>query len=543
MKRNILLYGLFFLFYSTVGILSARDCFDMVHHNPGEPLYKSRYNDPDTLRSMGYDGKVFFLFDSPTLAVDWKTVDSAILPDNSPEQRWTSQKADRIRTQLQDCKRAGLRTFAMTDLILFPKNLIQKYNLEKTFGDPTHPETQKFLRLLIQMTFQQFPDLDGLMVRVGETYLHDAPYHQGKINRKSDPVNTLIPLISLLRDEICVKAGKKLYFRTWMSFDTNLKTYQSVSDAIEPHPNLTFCVKHCEGDFHRGNPFSKIIGTGRHPQLIEVQCAREYEGKGAFPNYLSHGVIEGFEEHRQSENPSKILSLRSFAEQSPLFAGIWTWTRGGGWNGPYITQELWPDLNAWVLTQWVADPSQKEENIFNRYAIEKLKLSKKDAALFRELALLSAHAVIRGHRDMACKVSPWWTRDEYIGIPNISRCDTPTLLQEKDESVADWERIVILADQIRWTDNVTGHFAKVSCRYGLLLHQIYRAIFNLTALGENDNPVAQRHWINVYQTTWKEFENLSKDPACSTLYNRTKLRHVSGSSADEMVKRRAKKFP
>lgn len=76
------------------------------------------------------------------------------------------------------------------------------------------------------------------------------------------------------------------------------KKYQYISDQVEPHPNLVIAIKHCEGDFHRGNPFSKVLGLGRHQQLVEVQCAREYEGKGAYPNYIARGVIEGFEEDR-----------------------------------------------------------------------------------------------------------------------------------------------------------------------------------------------------------------------------------------------------
>jgi hypothetical protein len=31
---------------------------DMVHHNPGEARYQSRYNDPAELAKMGYGGKV-----------------------------------------------------------------------------------------------------------------------------------------------------------------------------------------------------------------------------------------------------------------------------------------------------------------------------------------------------------------------------------------------------------------------------------------------------------------------------------------------------
>ena len=32
---------------------------DMVHHNPGEPLYDSQYDRPDVLRKMGYNSKCF----------------------------------------------------------------------------------------------------------------------------------------------------------------------------------------------------------------------------------------------------------------------------------------------------------------------------------------------------------------------------------------------------------------------------------------------------------------------------------------------------
>ena len=44
----------------------------------------------------------------------------------------------------------------------------------------------------------------------------------------------------------------------------------------------------------------------------------------------------------------QINSLREFVEKrTDLYAGIWTWSRGGGWGGPYIENEMWCDLNAW----------------------------------------------------------------------------------------------------------------------------------------------------------------------------------------------------
>ena len=345
---------------------------DMVHHIPGGVRYETKFENPDVLRDEGYNGKVYFLFDSPTLSINWSAVDPDIFPARSPGRLWVDAKATNFDRALAQCNAAGLRTYAQADLILFPKRLVEKYKMEKTFGNPSDAQTARFLRLMVAQVFDRFPTLDGLVVRIGETYLQDAPYHTGAIQKKTNAVTTVIPLVQLLRDEICVKRSKQLVFRTWLSFDTDLPNYLAVDAAIEPHTNLFFAVKHCEGDFHRGNTFSRVIGMGRHRQIIEVQCAREYEGKGAYPNYIAHGVIEGFEEHLLSTKQTQFNSIGTFARQSPLFAGIWTWSRGGGWDGPYIKNELWCELNAYVMAQWARDPRQSEESVFSRFAQDKL---------------------------------------------------------------------------------------------------------------------------------------------------------------------------
>jgi len=317
----------FFCLSSAVYAAPQSLILDMVHHNPGEAPYDSAYVDPAVIKAMGYNGKVYFLFESPMLAINWESVDPDILPKGSEERKWVDAKAVQIKQMEAACKAQGIKAYAMSDLILFPKRLIAKYGIEKTFGDPQNPQTEKLLRAQINEMFDQFPDLDGIVVRIGETYLQDAPYHQGHIKDKTDEQGTIIPLMKILREEICVKRDKTVIFRTWRAFDDNEARYQAVSDAVEPHPNLVISIKHCEGDFFRTNPFSRCIGMGRHRQIIEVQCAREYEGKGAYPNYIANGVIEGFEEHADMPK-GQINSLRSFYEKTPeLFAGVWTWSR------------------------------------------------------------------------------------------------------------------------------------------------------------------------------------------------------------------------
>jgi len=517
---------------------------DMVHNNPGETPYTSKFNNPDVLNEMGYNGKTYFIFLSPQLAVNWDKVDPDILPVGSPDRQWVDAKAAQIHTLYGEMKKKGQNVYCMSDLILFPKRLIEKYGMQKTFSDPRDPQTEKYLRILVREMFTQFPELDGIFVRIGETYLHDAPYHKGGIQNQRDADKTIIPLMNILRDEICVKLNKKLIFRTWWSFDISTETYMKVNDAIEPHDNLTISIKHCEGDFHRGNPFSKVLGIGRHKQLVEVQCAREYEGKGAYPDYVANGVINGFEEHAALRKAAKIASIKDLAERFPLFKGMWTWSRGGGWEGPYIGNELWPELNAYVLSQWGNNTNESEEVIFNRFATEKLKLSTVDAQKFRKLALLSQDAVLRGRRSAKFynSVDTWWTRDEYISLPKLPKGDTvKTILAEKDTAIGMWKDIVILSKEIKFANKKTQSFAEVSSEYGLRLYRIYRALFYLSAIKDGLIPDKDTDlWLKIYDKAWLDYEKLKKEHAdCPTLYLRDKVQRMQTiffEPAEESIK-------
>lgn len=512
---------------------------DMVHHNPGEATYQSAFNSPAFIKDMGYNGKVYFLFESPALAINWESVSSDILPKGSEERAWVDAKAAQINKMHKTCKEEGIDIYAMSDLILFPKRLIEKYNIEETFGNPQDSLTIKFLRVQINEMFEQFPDLNGLVVRIGETYLHDAPYHLGSIKDKKNPEKTIIPLMNILREEICVKRNKNLIFRTWVAFDVDLANYQRVSNGVEPHQNLTISIKHCEGDFHRANHFSKVIGQGRHKQIVEVQCAREYEGKGAYPNYIANGLIEGFEEHADMPQ-EKINNLREFTEKHPeLYAGIWTWSRGGGWEGPYIKNELWCELNAWVMAQWAHDPSQSEETIFNRFAVEKLQLTPADVQKFRKLCLLSANAVIRGRNSTFGDMNPWWTRDQGIAWPrpnlNADSVKQQRNLAQKDESVEMWKEIVQLAEQINWVDHKTSEHAISSSKYGLHLYQIYRSLVYLAEAEAKEDINAMKQWIKEYDAAWENYNQLAVSyPHLSSLYTQDYKRHIR-NPANEKV--------
>ncbi|MCB4798844.1 hypothetical protein [Neotamlana laminarinivorans] len=537
-RALILLIVTFFVFVLRLCAQTAEPLIlDMVHHNPGEAPYNSVYNNPEVIKEMGYNGKVYFLFESPALAINWESVDKDILPKGSEDRAWVDAKAAQVKKMHEACVAANMKIYAMSDLVLFPKRLIEKYKIEDTFGDPNNPLTEKLIRAQINEMFDQFPDLTGLVVRIGETYLHDAPYHLGSIQNKKSPEKTIIPLINILREEICVKRDKELVFRTWGAFDVNLDDYMKVSNAVEPHKNLVISVKHCEGDFHRANAFSKVIGQGRHKQIIEVQAAREYEGKGAYPNYISNGVINGFEEHARMPE-ERINSLKEFVETKPeLYAGIWTWTRGGGWNGPYIKNELWCDLNAWVMAQWGKDVTQTEEEVFNRYATERLKLKQDDVAKFRRLCLLSAEAVVRGRNSTYRDMNPWWTRDQGMAFPPVPNEDYKQKrnLAQKDEAVAKWKTIVKLAKVIDWGSADAKDHAVGSAEYGLRLYEIYRALVYMADANKKGDEKTVQKWIKKYDEAWANYNKLPEEfKNVATLYTQDFERHIA-NNADKKV--------
>ncbi len=508
---------------------------DLVHDNPGDAPFVTSFNDPDGLKAFGFDSKVFMIFDSPQLALTWEDFDPSIFPQGSEERAWVDAKATRLKRLYGGIKAAGLGVLCMSDLILLPKRLARKLEEEGAdWRDPRHPRTQEVLRHMIAESFAILPELDGLIVRIGETYLDDAPHHAGGIREKKNPEETIIPLMQLLREELCVKRGKTLFFRTWLSFDTDPEAYALVDAAVEPHPLLTISVKHCEGDFHRGNRFSRVIGQGRHPQIIEVQCAREYEGKGCHPNYIGAGVIDGFEEYSFTMEPGGLRGLREFARTSPLYAGVWTWSRGGGWLGPYTKNEFWCALNAWVTAQWGRDPGQTEEEVFARYCSEVLKLSPEDTASFRELCLLSAKAVIRGKRTTQNDIRPWWSRDQYIREPDLPKDPEKRLrvLDQKREAEEIWGRICNLARTISFANEETREFVRVSCDYGRFLYRLFRINFEMKETEDHFDAATANRLVAEHDSTWEEWRAYAaKHPSCPSLYLEDSFRYTPGKGA------------
>jgi hypothetical protein len=522
---------------------------DMVHHNPGEKPFDTSFTNPVKLVQYGYNGQVFKHINC---VVKFSKLSEEIFPKGSEELNWLTEFSKGIKSEIENAKKNGLMVFYHIDLFVLPRRLVELYKEEICNAGTMHIDIEKEMtleihRIMLEEIFGTFPEIDGLIIRVGETYLEDTPYHigNGAVPYRGQFVNPLtekdkfVRLINFLREEVCIKHGKYLIHRTWDGgpdhFHGNPDYYLSVTNKIEPHEKLLFSIKHTMLDFWRRVPFNESITLGKHSQIIEVQCQREYEGKGAYPSYVMNGVINGSSEMNEGKGLKDVIN-------HPHVKGIYTWSRGGGWYGPYLQNEFWCDLNAYVISRYANNPEKSEEDIFNEYCREKMNLAEADIKKFRQICLLSDTALLRGRyceaydKSLQGREHPScnWMRDDRLG--GYMQMDkmfeylyTNSLfedaLAEKQESVVLWSKARNLFDEINIPDKDLKEYIGVSIEFALRLFNIVLCGWEITIEGFIQRKTGTcnldkiKKSIEKYDKLWQQYRELKEyNACCATLY-------------------------
>ncbi len=528
---------------------------DMVYDNPGESPTITKYKNPGFLKEAGYNGMVSAWHIQCGLTYD--SFETNIIPKNSDERNWILNKQDWIKKKLAVAEKEKMPVFAFTDILVLPTLILEKYKNElirqqenssgfsaihgKLVPDINQPLTQKLIRVQIDEIFSTFPELDGLVIRFGETYLFDTPFHSGGSPVKvggEEGIDGHVRLLKILREEICVKRNKKLFYRTWDFgfFHTNPEVFLKITDQVEPHDNLFFSIKYTKGDFHRLLPFNPTLGIGKHKYIVEYQCQPEYYGKGAHPAFVFDGLINGFKEYDQVMNPGDKQGLKDL-RGDPNFAGLWTWSRGGGWRGPYITNELWCDVNALSAVEWAKDTLLSASEALNKAAL-KLGVRENSLADFNELLALSAMGLVRGHCSLIdipeAHFNVWWMRDHFMEGNQklkpffnyvIKNDKVEEVFAEKKESVSIWKRMEELAKTIKINDKADEDYLMVSVTYGRYKYEIIEKAFTIMLLGymgDQDGNYEKeriRTAISEYDKLWEEWKQfIMEHPSSATIY-------------------------
>lgn len=478
---------------------------DVVHKNPGEGPTNTKYTDPLVVEDLGYNIMTVANGKPPHTAITWDDFDATIFPEGSEGRKWVEDLAEVIDDEIEAIQKTGMKAMYWFDIFVLPRTLVAKYEADITDSQGRWSLDSKMMpnitEYMVDAVFKRFPKLDGLLVRTGEIYTQDVPFHLGA-SPITDAARSHTKLVNILKDVVIDRNDKLLFYRTW-SFDGFTKDpeyYLDVTNAVEPHEKLIFVIKHTTGDFWRTTEWNPTVDIGKHQYVVEIQCQREYEGKGAFPNYIMNGVIDGFEENKNDPGPKSLVDIRD----SPLFKGVVTWSRGGGWRGPYPVDEFWIDMNVRVIAKWAEDPSRTEEEIFKEYA-RKLEMSNSPeiVSTLREVALLSARGVLLGHYSLKYQLKQLpWTRDWYIGGGDkelkedfegiINQGLVSDLLDEKAEASRIWDDIVNkttgLTEAMTLEDRRLKSFLNYSVRYGRLLYKLIEESWTVSLLGMEGKP-------------------------------------------------------
>lgn len=521
---------------------------DLVHHNPGEEPFVTSFTDANKLCEYGYNAQVFKHINC---VITFDVLDNGIFPSNETENAWYQKTVKRIEFEIAQAKAAGLLVFYHIDLFLLPLKLVKK--LEETICDNNNKislakeETLRLHTLMFDELFRRFPQVDGLIIRVGETYLYDTPFHTGCSPICWDPLQPserekqeYIKLIIFLKHEICEKHQRYLIFRTWDCFPdrfhSNPDYYLNVTNQIEPHNKLIFSIKHTKRDFFRYAKFNECLTRGKHQQIVEVQCQREYEGKGAYPNYVMDKVINGYPEDPTNKGLKHIIN-------NPLIVGVFTWSRGGGWYGPYLKHEFWCDINTYTISHFTNAPHRSEEDIFNEYCREKMELDEREISIFRDICLLSSEAILKGR--YCCQYdydkllhgdgipTDNWMRDDRIGGSSqleevfkflVRNNLVKNALEEKREAVDLWQTVRDKYALVSVPDVKLNQAIGTSIEYGYLLFKI--VLFGweimLTELSNNKSEQNEKYLENKlaqYREAWEQYQKLKENSIyCASLF-------------------------
>ena len=261
----------------------------------------------------------------------------------------------------------------------------------------TNPKFWELERLKYNELFRKFPEVDGVMIRIGEVYpkkyqksFEIDKYPSFKCS-KLNYTQTLNYFVKNLKKIIVDENNKTYIQRTWSILFNNWHTDVNLyKKAIDNLTGVIMSVKYVQGDFFEYLPYNPTIGIGKLPQIVEYQCRREFEGMGLFPNYLGYEFND---------------SLSYIGSDIP---GVWIWPQGGG--PPQVENLIffegywkWIDANYYTVSKLLWEPHGNITEI----AIDWItwRFGKNKVRYLLPL-LLKSHEIIKKGFYMSCFAKP-----------------------------------------------------------------------------------------------------------------------------------------
>lgn len=246
-----------------------------------------------------------------------------------------AQLATRMRRVMHEHLQVGMKVFVTSDVLCTSRAI------DERLGDNRNA-LESWYEDVIRRFFDQFPDVSGLILRIGESDgldVHDPIRSRLHIKTAADARGLLARLLPVFES-----LGKTLILRTWTvgahPIGDLIWHRRRIPQMIKglKTDSLILSFKHGASDFFRYLPLNEILTQTTTAKIIEFQGRREYEGAGEYPSFIG----------------SECESFRKQLEGDPYLVGFSMWCMTGGWHGfrrrPFVNEsanpeETWIELN------------------------------------------------------------------------------------------------------------------------------------------------------------------------------------------------------
>lgn len=206
----------------------------------------------------------------------------------------------------------------------------------------------RFLAEMLDQFFCDYPQVDGVIVRIGESDGKDVrdDFHSQLVIKEPQQARQLLKALL----PVFEKHRSRLIFRTWTvgayrigDLMWNRTTFRNVFKDITSSA-LVISMKYGESDFFRYLPLNRNFFRTPLPKIVELQTRREYEGCGEYPSFVGWEYERVIRELRHADN----------------LIGCMVWCQTGGWvpfrRLAFLDREaLWIDLNTFTTIRLMKD--------------------------------------------------------------------------------------------------------------------------------------------------------------------------------------------
>lgn len=252
-----------------------------------------------------------------------------------------------FRALFRVIREEGLQIYLTMDIMTFTPQLEMRIGRSER-------KVRAFLSSLLDLFFADFPEVAGVIFRIGESDGLDVrEMLQSRLTLKN-PAMVNRCLKSIL--PVFEKHRRRCIFRTWTvgahevgdliwREATLLKTVEGIVS-----PALVLSMKYGESDFFRYLSLNRNFFITNLPTIVELQTRREYEGCGEYPSFIGHDYEQ------------LAIELRG----APNLIGISVWCQTGGWTPfrrlAYVREgSIWTEINTFIALRLFKEGELFEE--------------------------------------------------------------------------------------------------------------------------------------------------------------------------------------